>query len=41
MPFGLKGAPGVFMNLTNEVLKKYIDNILLYLETLEEHVTLV
>lgn len=50
MPFGLAGAPGVFMNLINDVLKKkklykaavvYIDDVLLYSETMEEHVALV
>lgn len=49
MPFRLQGAPSVFMNFINDVLKKYlykgtvvyIDNVLLYSETPDEHVKLV
>lgn len=47
--FGLAGAPGVFMNLINEVLRDYLhqgvivylDDILIYSETLEDHIPLV
>ncbi|XP_015284069.1 PREDICTED: RNA-directed DNA polymerase homolog, partial [Gekko japonicus] len=49
MPFGLQGAPGVFMNLINEVLHQhlfngalvYLDNILLHSQDMDSHVTLV
>ncbi|KAK9397281.1 hypothetical protein NXF25_020642 [Crotalus adamanteus] len=49
MPFGLQGAPAVFMQLINEVLHDhlyrgvlvYLDDILIYSQTLEEHVQLV
>ncbi|XP_015282283.1 PREDICTED: RNA-directed DNA polymerase homolog, partial [Gekko japonicus] len=49
MPFGLQGAPGVFMNFINEVLHKhlfngvlvYLDDILLYSPNLPSHVKLV
>ncbi|XP_039197259.1 malonyl-CoA-acyl carrier protein transacylase, mitochondrial isoform X1 [Crotalus tigris] len=49
MPFGLQGAPTVFMQLINQVLHKYLyrgvlvylDDILIYTTTLEEHVHLV
>ncbi|KAK9406808.1 hypothetical protein NXF25_005582 [Crotalus adamanteus] len=49
MPFGLQGAPAVFMQLINEVLHEhlyrgvlvYLDDILIYSQTLEEHVKLV
>ncbi|XP_013928332.1 PREDICTED: RNA-directed DNA polymerase homolog [Thamnophis sirtalis] len=49
MPFGLQGAPVVFMQLINEVLHEhlykgvivYLDDILIYMETREEHVKLV
>lgn len=49
MPFGLSGAPGIFINLINDALKDflhkgavaYIDDVLLYSDSLEEHVALV
>ncbi|XP_013918991.1 PREDICTED: symplekin [Thamnophis sirtalis] len=49
MPFGLQGAPTVFMQYINEVLHNhlycgvliYLDDILIFSETLEEHVKLV
>lgn len=49
MPFGLLGAPAVFMQPINEVLHEYLyrgalvylDNILIYTNTMEEHVLLV
>lgn len=49
MPFGLQGAPAVFMQLINEVLHEhlyrgvlvYLDDILIYTATMEEHVRLV
>ena len=45
MPFGLTNAPAIFMCLTNNVMHKYldkfmvvfIDNILIYSKTEEEH----
>ncbi|XP_015283972.1 PREDICTED: RNA-directed DNA polymerase homolog, partial [Gekko japonicus] len=48
MPFGLQGAPGVFMNLINEVLHEhlfkgvlvYLDDILIYSPDLSSHVRL-
>lgn len=49
MPFGLQGAPAVFMQLINNVLHEflyrgvlvYLDDILIYTRTMEEHVRLV
>ncbi|KAK9412177.1 hypothetical protein NXF25_003352 [Crotalus adamanteus] len=49
MPFGLQGAPAVFMQLINEVLHDhlyrgvlvYLDDILIYSQTLEDHIKLV
>ncbi|XP_015271184.1 PREDICTED: RNA-directed DNA polymerase homolog, partial [Gekko japonicus] len=49
MPFGLQGAPGVFMNLINEVLHEflfkgvvlYLDDVLLYSQDLPSHIKLV
>ncbi|XP_060539018.1 uncharacterized protein LOC132709560 [Pantherophis guttatus] len=49
MPFGLQGAPAVFMQLINEVLHEhlykgvlvYLDDILIYTETIDEHIPLV
>ncbi|XP_039178262.1 uncharacterized protein LOC120298525 [Crotalus tigris] len=49
MPFGLRGAPAVFMQLINQVLHEhlyrgvlvYLDDILIYTATREEHVSLV
>ncbi|XP_070810133.1 vomeronasal type-2 receptor 26-like [Pituophis catenifer annectens] len=48
MPFGIQGAPAVFVQLINEVLHEYLykgiliylDNILIYTHSLEEHVQL-
>ena len=45
MPFGLTNAPAAFINLMNRVLKEYLDkvvivfinDILIYLKTWEEH----
>lgn len=49
LPFGLQGAPAVFMPLFNEVLPHYLykevlvylDDTLIYRETMENHVKLV
>lgn len=49
MPFGLQGAPAVFMQVINEVLHDhlyhgvlvYLDDILIYTKMMEEHVHLV
>ncbi|XP_015263246.1 PREDICTED: RNA-directed DNA polymerase homolog [Gekko japonicus] len=49
MPFGLQGAPGVFMNFINEVLHKnlfkgvivYLDDILIYSPDKPSHIKLV
>jgi hypothetical protein len=45
LPFGLMNAPGVFMSLMNRVFREYldkfiqvfIDDILIYSQTMEEH----
>lgn len=49
MPFGLQGAPAVFMQVINEVLHEhlyrgvlvYLDNILIYTKDMQEHTRLV
>ena len=49
MPFGLCNAPASFQSIINEVLREllnegvivYIDDILIYSETMEEHVAIV
>jgi len=49
MPFGLVNAPATFQAMMNEILKEfldrgvvnYIDHILVYLKSLEEHRILV
>ncbi len=49
MPFGLENAPATFQNMMNDILRDmldagtvvYIDDILIYSETKEEHVALV
>ena len=46
MPFGLVNAPSIFQELMNRVLNglgdfstAYLDDILIYSETLEEHLS--
>jgi len=49
MPFGLVNAPAIFQTMMNEILRQfldqgvvvYIDDILIYSLTLEEHIILV
>jgi len=49
MPFGLVNTPATFQTMMNEILREfleqgllvYIDNILIYSETVEEHILLV
>lgn len=49
MPFQLQGVLGSFMNFINYVLKEYldkgmvvyVDNVLLYSDSMEEHIALV
>lgn len=49
IPFGLQGPPAVFMQLINEVLHEhlyrgvlvYLDDILIYISNMEEHICLV
>lgn len=49
MPFGLQGAPAMFMQLINELLHEhlyqgvlvYLDDILIYTKMMEEHTQLV
>jgi len=49
MPFGLVNAPTTFQAMMNEILQEfldqgfvvYIDDILIYSQTLEEHIILV
>src|SRR6266545_7990600 len=37
MPFGLTNAPATFQRLMNYILHVYLDDILVYLDTFEEH----
>lgn len=49
LPFGLQGAPTIFMQLINEVLHEhlykgvlvYLDDILINTKTMEEHIKLM
>src|SRR4030095_9490131 len=49
MPFGLANAPATFQNMINDILRDlldqggvaYLDDILIYSESEEEHITLV
>jgi len=49
MPFGLVNAPATFQEMMNKILREfldhgvvvYLDDILIYLETEEEHIELV
>ena len=47
MPFGLKNAPATFQRLINNVItglngcKAYIDDVILYSDTWEEHLQLI
>jgi hypothetical protein len=49
MPFGLTNVPAICIHLVNNLLRKYLDNyyvvylddILIFTETLEEHIKIV
>jgi hypothetical protein len=49
MPFGLTNAPAIYIYLVNNLLRKYLDNyyivylndILIFTETLEEYIKIV
>ena len=49
MPFGLANAPATFQNMINDILREhldqvvraYLDDILIYSKNMDEHVTLV